>query len=108
MSNPFENIMQKVKDAQSNFKLAQEELKELKVTAEAGAGMVKIELNGNGNAISVDIDDSIYKEDKQVLQGLLAAAINDGVEKIKRLKAEKMQSMAQKLGLPPNFEFPQA
>lgn len=86
------NIASLVKNAgkiQDMMKEAQEKLAKIEVMGEAGAGAVQIKFNAQGYALSVIIEDAILKEDKVILQDLVAAAINDGAQKIEKEK-EKM------------------
>ena len=106
MNNPFANIMQQMQKVQEDIKKAQQELAEFKVTGEAGAGLVKITTNGNGDTLNIDIDDSVYSENKKVLQDLLIAACNDVKNKRDRLKNEKLKQYMLNMGLPANFNFP--
>lgn len=108
MGNPFSNIgnlMQQAKTMQQKFKQIQEELEALHVTGESGAGLVQITVNGTGEALNVKIDDAVYKEDKQILQGLLVGAINDANHKRELKKKEMMGSMMSGMGLPAGFDF---
>jgi DNA-binding YbaB/EbfC family protein len=102
----FSNIMQQMQKVQEDIKKAQQELAELKVTGESGAGLVKITTNGNGDTLSIEIDDSIYREDKKVLQDLLIAAWNDVKKKREHLRNDKLKQYMLQMGLPVNFNFP--
>lgn len=106
MTNPFAGIMQQMQKVQEDIKKAQQELAEIKVTGEAGAGMVKITSNGAGDTLNIEIDDSVYREDKKVLQDLLIAANNDVKAKQALLKQEKLKNYMSRFGLPFNFDFP--
>ena len=106
MNNPFENVMQKAQKMQEEMKKAQQDLAEIKVTGESGGGLIKITANGNGDTLSIEIDNSVYSEDKQVLQDLLVAACNDVRIKRERLKNEKLKQFMSGMGLPMNFNFP--
>ena len=103
--NGFGDILKQAQAAQEKVKQAQEELGKLEIHGEAGAGMVKITINGNGDALKIDIDDAVYSEDKQILQGLIVAAMNDANKKRDRVKSEKMKSFMQGMGLPEGFNF---
>lgn len=108
MGNPFSNIgniMQQAKNMQQKFKQVQEELEKIQVHGESGAGLVQLTVNGSGEAVSLKIDDAVYKEDKQILQGLLVAAINDANQKRELKKKEMMGSMMSDMGLPSGFDF---
>lgn len=91
---------------QKNMAKAQEALAQTELTGEAGAGLVKVVLNGQHGAKRVSIDDSLLTEDKEVLEDLIAAAINDAVRKVEAASKEVMGSATSGLGLPPGFKMP--
>lgn len=91
------SLMKNAGKIQDMMKEAQEKLAKIEILAEAGAGAVKITFNAQGYAKSVMIDDEILKEDKAILQELIAAAINDGAQKIEKEK-EKMIGSGGMLG----------
>lgn len=109
--NPFSaignigNLMKQAKDMQLKLKEAQDELANTQIHGEAGAGMVQIVTNGNGEALQVIIDDAAYKEDKRVLQGLIAAAINDANHKRETKKKEIMGGVMAGMGLPKDLDL---
>lgn len=112
MTNPFSNIsnlMQQVKSAQQKFKQMQEELDAIHVVGESGAGLVQLTINGNSEALNIKISDEVFGEDtlqsKQILQGLIVAAINDANRKREIKKKELMESLMSGMGLPPGFDF---
>jgi nucleoid-associated protein EbfC len=111
MVNPFSklgdigNIMKQAKEMQSKMQAAQEELARTHIVGEAGAGLVHITINGNGEALSVAIDDSVLEEDKKILQGLVAAAINDANYKRELKKKEIMQGVMTGMGLPADLDL---
>lgn len=93
------NIASLIKNAgkiQTVMKEAQEKLAKIEVMGEAGAGALQIKMNAQGYALSVIIDDNIMKEDKVILQDLIASAINDVAKKIEKEK-ESMMSNAELL-----------
>lgn len=91
------NLMKNAGKIQEAMKEAQEKLAKLEVIGEAGAGAVKIVMNAQGYAKSVFIDDDILKEEKTIVQELVAAAINDAAQKIEK-EREKMVSSTGMLG----------
>ena len=103
MTNTVEGFMQQAKKAKENVQKAQDELSKETVIGQAGAGMVQITANGQGEVLEIHIDDSVYDGDKQVLKGLLIAAMNDIKSKCEEVKSKKMQSMLGEIGLPANF-----
>lgn len=91
------SLMKNAGKIQDMMKDAQAQLAKIKVTGESGAGLVKITVNAEGYAQSVEIDPSVLSEDKEILQDLIAAAINDATQKVQKMK-EKMLSSNDILG----------
>lgn len=87
------NLMKNAGKIQQVMKEAQEKLAKLEIIGEAGAGAVKVVMNAQGYAKSVDIEADILKEDKTIIQELIAAAINDAAQKIEK-EREKLVSNA--------------
>ncbi|QFT53734.1 MULTISPECIES: YbaB/EbfC family nucleoid-associated protein [Microbulbifer] len=97
-------------DMQEKMQKVQQELNELRVCGESGAGMVKVTMNGRHDVISVEIDPSLLSEDKEMLEDLLAAAVNDAVrraeEKAQELQKQQVGNLASGMNLPEGFKFP--
>lgn len=91
---------------QENMRKMQEELLDLEVVGESGAGLVKVTLNGKHEARGVSIDGTLLTEDKEILEDLVAAAINDAARRVEALNAEKMADMTSGLNLPPGIKLP--
>ncbi|QSA98362.1 YbaB/EbfC family nucleoid-associated protein [Methylococcus sp. EFPC2] len=106
MKNPIAALMQQAQQMQENLKKAQEELAALEIQGESGGGLVKIVLNGKREALKVSIDDSLLKEDRDMLEDLVAAAINDAVRKVAKIKQEKMSGLTGGIDLPAGFKMP--
>lgn len=106
MKNPLAGLMQQAQRMQESIKKAQEELAATEVHGESGGGLVKIVMNGKREALKVTIDDSLLKEDRDMLEDLVAAAINDAVRKVAKLKEEKMASLTGGIELPAGFKMP--
>lgn len=106
MKNALGNIMQQAQKMQEDFKKAQEELAAMQVLGESGGGLVTILMTGKREARKVTIDSSLVGEDKDMLEDLVAAAINDAVNKVAKMKKEKMASITAGLPLPPGFQMP--
>lgn len=106
MKNPLANIMQQAQKMQDNFKQAQEELATIEVQGESGGGLVTIIMNGKREARKVSIDPSLVGDDKDMLEDLVAAAINDAVNKVNKVKKEKMSEITADMPLPPGFQMP--
>lgn len=106
MKNPLGNMMQQAQKLQENFQKAQEELAAMKVEGEAGGGLVKIVMTGKREVSKVAIDETLVGDDRDMLEDLVAAAFNDAVHRVDKLKQEKMASLTGGLGLPAGFKMP--
>ena len=106
MKNPLGNLMQQAQKMQDNMKKAREELSLMQVVGESGGGLVTIIMSGKREARKVTIDPSLVGDDKDMLEDLVAAAINDAVNKVAKLKKEKMAEVTAGLPLPPGFQMP--
>ena len=84
----------------------QEEIAQLEVTGESGAGLVKVTINGAHNCRRVEIDPSLLEDDKEMLEDLVAAAFNDAARRIEETQKEKMASVSAGMQLPPGFKMP--
>lgn len=102
----FNEIMKQAQQMQEKFQKAQQDLVNLEVTGESGAGMVSVTLNGQYDVKSLDLDKTLLSEEKDVVEDLIAAAFNDGVRKLEELKKESLSGMAGGLNLPEGFKFP--
>lgn len=101
------DIMKQAAGLQSKMKEMQEKIAEIEVEGISGGGMVKVILNGKGYAKAVAIERSLIKEDDaEVLEDLIAAAINDGKAKLETQSAEEMKSLTDGLPLPPGMKLP--
>jgi DNA-binding YbaB/EbfC family protein len=106
MKNALGNIMQQAQKMQEDLKKAQEELELMQVLGESGGGLVKIVMTGKREARKVSIDPSLVGEDKDMLEDMVAAAINDAVNKVSKMKKEKMAELTSGLPIPPGFQMP--
>ncbi|MGR8934205.1 MAG: YbaB/EbfC family nucleoid-associated protein [Gammaproteobacteria bacterium] len=106
MKNALGNLMQQAQKMQEELQKSQEELAALEVTGEAGAGMVSVVMTGKREVRKVSIDPSLVGDDKDMLEDMVAAAINDAVHKVAKLKQEKMSSLTAGIPLPPGFKMP--
>lgn len=91
---------------QKQAKKIQEELAQTEIKGEAGGGLVRITMTGKYNARRIELDASLLSEDKDVLEDLIAAAINDAVRRVDALSQEKMGGVTQGLNLPPGLKLP--
>jgi hypothetical protein len=106
MKGGLGNLMRQAQQMQESMQKAQAELAEIEVTGESGAGMVKVTLNGRHEAKKVLIEPKLLAEDKDMLEDLLAAAINDAVRKIAARTQEKYSGLMSGMNLPPGMKLP--
>lgn len=98
-------LMKQAQALQETMQKAQEEILRHEVTGESGAGLVRVTMTGRCEIRRVTIDPSLLKEDKEVLEDLLAAAMNDGVRKVEKFREERMAASAGGLPLPPGMKL---
>jgi DNA-binding YbaB/EbfC family protein len=91
---------------QENMEKVQEELSSLEITGSAGAGLVTVTMTGRHDVKRVKIDDSLMHEDKEMLEDLLAAAVNDCVRKVEVENKSRMGTLAAGMKMPPGFKMP--
>lgn len=94
----LKDLMKQAGQMQEQMQKAQEELAKQQVTGEAGAGMVKVTMNGRHDVKDVSIDDSLLREDKSLLEDLLAAAVNDAVRRVEDTNKNALGKMFGGLG----------
>ena len=99
-------IMKQAQAMQKQMNEVQEKIAAMEVTGEAGAGLVKITMLGNHNVRRVSIDDSLMQDDKDMLEDLIAAAINDAVRRVDETSKERMAAVTGGLQLPPGMKMP--
>ena len=104
MKGGIGNLMRQAQQMQENMQKAQAELVNLEVTGESGAGMVKVVLNGRHEAKKVTIEPKLVAEDLEMLEDLVAAAINDASRKIEERSKEKYADLMSGMNLPPGHE----
>jgi DNA-binding YbaB/EbfC family protein len=100
------SMMKQAQQMQENMKRAQDELAQIEVTGESGAGMVKVTMTCNHNVRRVEVDPTLMSDDKDMLEDLTAAAINDAVRRVQEATQEKMSSVTGGMNLPPGFKMP--
>jgi nucleoid-associated protein EbfC len=106
MKNALGNIMQQAQKMQEDLKKAQEELELMQVSGQSGGGLVTVVMNGKREARKVSIDPSLLADDRDMLEDMVAAAINDAVNKVAKMKKEKMSEITAGLPIPPGFQMP--
>lgn len=100
------DIMEQVQQMQQKMQASQETLLKQEVCGESGAGMVKVTMNGRHDVKRVDIDASLMSEDKEMLEDLLAAAVNDAVRKVEQNNQQQMSELTKGINLPDGFKMP--
>ena len=100
------DLMQQAQKMQADMQKAQEELANAEIQGESGAGLVTVTMTGRHDVKRVNIDPAVMTEDKEVLEDLLAAAVNDAVRKVEAHNQQEMCGLASGLDLPPGFKMP--
>ena len=106
MKGGLGGLMKQAQKMQDDMQKAQEELANMEVTGESGAGLVKVTMTGRHEARRVEIDDSLLGEDKEMLEDLIGAAINDAAHKVEAANQERMSGMTAGMQLPDGFKLP--
>lgn len=100
------DLMKQAQQMQEKMQQAQQEVASVEVSGESGAGMVKIVMTGKHDVKSVNIDTSLFNEDKEILEDMIAAAVNDAVRKVEEQTKDMMSSVTNGIPLPPGFKMP--
>ncbi|MET0379143.1 MAG: YbaB/EbfC family nucleoid-associated protein [Spongiibacteraceae bacterium] len=100
------DLMKQAQQLQEQMQQAQAKLADAEVTGEAGAGLVKVVMTGRHDVKRVSIDPSLLSEDKEVLEDLLAAAVNDAVRRVEESSKDLLSGMTKGLNIPPGFKMP--
>jgi DNA-binding YbaB/EbfC family protein len=98
--------MKQAQQMQADMQKAQEELASMEVTGQSGGGLVKVTMTGKHEVRRVVIDDSLLADDKDMLEDLVAAAINDAVHKVEATTQERMAGLTSGINLPPGMKLP--
>ena len=106
MKGGLGDMMKKAQEMQENMQKAQQALAAKQVSGESGGGLVKIAMRGTHEVNAVHIDPSLIDDDKEMLEDLIAAAINDAVHKVAKTNQQAMQELTAGLNLPPGFKMP--
>jgi len=104
--NGMGDLMKKAQEMQENMQKAQADIANTEVVGESGAGLVKITLLGNHNVRKVEIDPELLADDKEMLEDLIAAAMNDAVRRVEEVNKSKMSGLTGGMDLPPGFKMP--
>ncbi len=106
MKGGLGNLMKQAQKMQEDLQKTQERLAQEEVTGEAGGGMVKVVMNGRHEVRRVTIEESLMGDDKEMLEDLVAAAVNDAAHRVAEKMKESMSGLTSGLGLPPGFKLP--
>lgn len=105
MKGGLANMMKQAQKMQENMQKMQEELAFIEVQGQSGAGMVHVTMTCKYDVKRINIDDSVM-DDKEMLEDLVAAAVNDAVRKVEQTTQERMSSFTSGLPLPPGMKLP--
>ena len=106
MKGQLAGLMKQAQQMQENMRKMQEQLAQVEVEGQSGAGLVKVVMTCKHDVRRVSIDPSLLNDDKDMLEDLLAAAVNDAVRKVETAVQEKMAGLTASLGLPPGLNLP--
>tara|TARA_B100001765_G_C19241402_1_gene222659 strand:+ start:214 stop:534 length:321 start_codon:yes stop_codon:yes gene_type:complete len=102
----FNDLLGQAKKMQEKMKETQDALKKIEVEGISGGGTVKIIMSGDGDLKKINIDDSLLKESKEILEDLIVAAASDGKSKLKKKTSEEISKVTGGIDLPPGFKLP--
>lgn len=106
MKGGIGNLMKQAQKMQADMQKAQEELANMEVTGKSGGGMVSVLMTGRHDVKRVSIDDSLMEDDKDMLEDLLAAAVNDAVRQVEEQNQDRMSGMTAGMNLPAGMKLP--
>jgi len=102
----FSDLISQAKKMQEKMKETQEALKKIEVEGVSGGNAVKVIMNGEGELKNIILDDSVFKESKEIFQDLIVAAHNDAKSKLKKKTTEEISKVTGGVNLPPGFKLP--
>ncbi|MDX5363881.1 MAG: YbaB/EbfC family nucleoid-associated protein [Pseudazoarcus pumilus] len=105
MKGGIAGLMKQAQQMQENMKKMQDQLASIEVEGQSGAGMVKVQMTCKYDVRRVSIDDSVM-DDREMLEDLLAAAVNDAVRRVESTTQEKMAGVTAGMNLPPGMKLP--
>jgi DNA-binding YbaB/EbfC family protein len=106
MKGGLGNLMKQAQKMQADMQKAQEEIASMEVTGQAGGGMVSVVMTGRHDLKRVSIDDSLMGDDKEMLEDLIAAAVNDAVRQLEQVQQDKMGGVTAGMNLPGGMKLP--
>lgn len=99
-------LMKQAQKMQDQMAKVQEELAKMEVVGESGAGMVKVTMTGSHSVRRVEIDPELMEDDKEMLEDLLAAAVNDAVRRVEEENKSRMADVTGGMQMPPGMKMP--
>ena len=106
MKGGINDIMKQAQEMKVNMEKAKKELLETEVIGQSGGGMVKVIMNGNHEVNRVEINEEVVKDDKEIFEDLIAAAINDANRRVEKITQERMSNVTSGMGLPAGMKLP--
>lgn len=106
MKGGIGNLMKQAQKMQEDMQKAQEEMANIEVTGQSGGGMVSVVMTCRHDVKRISIDDSLLTDDKDMLEDLIAAAVNDAVRQVEKTSSDKMSGMTAGLNLPGGMKLP--
>lgn len=105
MKGQMGNLLRQAQQMQENMKRVQDEIARMEITGESGAGLVKVTMTGRHQALKVEISPDAFKEDKEFVEDLIAAAINDAAQKVDEASKAKLAAVTAGMQLPPGMNL---
>lgn len=102
----FNELLKQAKLMQEKFQKTQQDLQNQIVDGESGAGLVRVKMTGRHDLVNVKLDEALMKENREVVEDLIAAAVNDAVRKLEEVNKDAFGNMAGGMKLPEGFKFP--
>ncbi len=106
MKGQLAGLMKQAQQMQENMRKMQEQLASVEVEGQSGAGMVKVVMTCKHDVKRISIDSSLMGDDKEMLEDLVAAAVNDAARRVEATTQEKMSGFTAGMGLPPGMKLP--
>ena len=106
MKGGIGNLMKQAQKMQEDMQRAQEEIATMEIEGQSGGGLVKVVMNGQHELRKVTIDDSLVGDDKDMLEDLVAAAVNDASQKLALASKDKLSGLTNGMELPPGMKLP--
>jgi DNA-binding YbaB/EbfC family protein len=106
MKAQLAGLMRQAQQMQENMQKLQEQLNSIEIEGQSGAGLVKVTMTCKHDVKRVHVDPSLLGDDKEMLEDLVAAAMNDAVRKVEATVQDKMSGLTGGLGLPPGMKLP--